>query len=152
MLMTHRQERTPIQMIQIHGDNGQHLGWAAAVIDLAEPEMGGRDPRAPLTFSTLLVRGVLRIGHTFDLDDETEPIYYVAGRGIRPGTASYADLRCDHCVTHSTICYSSDRDTFLIMVHKRGCRWLTGVHREHGRAGDTPLNTAGAGRQNPAPA
>jgi hypothetical protein len=120
-------------MIQITGGNGQHLGWAHGVIDLAEPELGGKDPRAPLTFSTLLVRGVLRIGHTFDLNDDSEPIYYVAGRGIQPGQAGYADLRCDFCVTHATVSYDDDGHTFLIMQHKRGCRWLTGIHREHGQ-------------------
>jgi hypothetical protein len=120
-------------MIQIRDHDGHVLGHAAGVIELAEPELGGKDPRAPLAFSTLLVRGVLRIGHTFDLNDETEPIYYVAGRGIRPGTAGLTDLRCDWCVTHSTVSYSPDGDTFLIMQHKRGCRWLNGIHAEHGR-------------------
>jgi hypothetical protein len=119
--------------IPIHGDNGQVLGTAEAVIDLANPEMGGKDPRAPLALATLLIHGTLRIGHTFDLNDETEPIYYVEGTGIAPGTADLTDLRCPFCVTHATISYSPDGDTFLIMQHKRGCSWLTGIHAEHGQ-------------------
>jgi hypothetical protein len=132
MLMTHRQERTPLRMIQITDDNGQHLGYAAGVIELSS-EMGGKDPRAPLAFSTLLVRGQLVVGHTFDLNDETEPIYYPEGQAVQPGKAGYADFRCPFCVTHATVSYDDDGHTFMILEHKRGCRWLNRIHAEHGR-------------------
>ncbi len=113
---------------------GQILGYAAGAIDLtndSEPEMGGRDPRAPLTLGTLLVVGCLRIGHTFDAADESAPIW-LEERPITADSDFYHDFRCDHCVTKSNLAYQHG-DTWLIMEHKPGCRWLRRIARKHPR-------------------
>ena len=112
------QERTSAMRVAITDDTGRILGYAARVLDFAnpEPEMGGRDPRAPLTFSTLLVRGKLRIGHTYDAADENARIWLEeqpspAGCGI-PTSAAIS------CVTKSTIAYQHG-DTWMILQHTR---------------------------------
>lgn len=93
-------------------------------IDLVngEPgEMGGRDPRAPLTLSTLLVRGQLNIGHTFDAADPDARIYLE--EQPEPGRVRSPDLRCDSCVTRSSIAYQAGM-TWVVLEHTRTCRWL----------------------------
>ena len=99
-------------------------GYARSVIELANPEPGGRDPSIPLVLAPVRVRGVLRIGHTFDRHDPAAPIW-VEENAILPGSASYADLRCGWCVTRMDVAYDDAHgETFAILQHTRSCRWL----------------------------
>ncbi len=122
-------------MIAIRDYAGRHLGWAAGVIDLASPEaeeMGGKDPRAPLTLATLLVRGGrLNVGHTFAAADPDAPIW-LEERPVTPSSEWYQDFRCDHCVTKSILVYQHGA-TWLIFEHTRSCRWLRRIARTYPR-------------------
>ena len=113
---------------------GQITGYAAREINLAnadpEPEMGGRDPRAPLTFTTVAVRGMLLIGHTYDLADENARIYLE--EQPPPGRVRDPDFRCTECVTKSSIAYQHGC-TWVVMEHTRSCRWLREMVRRHPR-------------------
>ena len=119
-------------MIQITDDTGQHLGWAAGVLEFAGtgPELGGKDPDAPLTLTTLLVRGSLNIGHTYDAADPDAPIWLE--EQPEPGRVRDPDFRCDECVTKSNIAYQHGM-TFVIMEHTRSCRWLRRMARTYPR-------------------
>ena len=120
--------------IQITDDTGRVLGHAARVLDLAndEPaELGGKDPRAPLTLGTLLVQGELHIGHTYDAADPDAPIW-LEERPITADSDWYQDFRCDHCVTKSNLAYQYGA-TWLVMEHTRSCRWLRKMARQHPR-------------------
>jgi len=119
--------------VTVTDDTGRITGYAASVIDLAEPEpeMAGKDPRAPLTLGTLLVRGCLRVGHTFDAADDNAPIW-LEERPVLPGSEWYRDFRCDQCVTKSNIAYQHGA-TWMILEHTRSCRWLRRIARKYPR-------------------
>jgi hypothetical protein len=122
-----------MMMLTPAGDGGwteTEGGHCRAVIELANgPELGGKDPRAPQALASLLVRGPLRIGHTYSLADEDAPIY-IEDRAIMPGSQSYADLRCGSCVTKLNVQYQHGQ-TWAILQHKRGCRWLRRIARTY---------------------
>lgn len=121
-------------MIAITDHNGQILGYAGRVLDFAnaepEPELGGKDPRAPLTLTTLLVRGQLNIGHTYALADPDAPIWLE--EQPEPGRVRDPDFRCGQCVTKSSIAYQHGQ-TWLILQHTRSCRWLRQLARRFPR-------------------
>lgn len=121
-------------MIAVTDDTGRVLGWAARVLDLAnpepEPEMSGTDPRAPLTLAVVLVQGSMRIGHTFDAADPDAPIWLEERPA--PGWIRHPDLRCDECVTKTSAAYQ-DGQTYVIMQHARSCRWLRRMAKRHPR-------------------
>jgi hypothetical protein len=124
-------------MITITDSAGRVLGFAAGVLDLAGtgPEMGGKDPAAPLTFTTLLVVGRLRIGHTFALDDPDAPIWME--EQPPPGRVRDPDFRCSFCVTKSSIARQYG-DTFVILEHTRTCRWMRRMARKYPSRAITP--------------
>lgn len=94
-------------------------------------ELGGKDPRAPLTLGTLLVRGSLRVGHTFAAADPDAPIW-MEERPVTPDSEWYRDFRCDWCVTKSNIAYQHGQ-TWMILEHRRGCRWLRKIAKKYPR-------------------
>ena len=120
--------------VAITDDTGRVLGHAARVLDFsnAEPgEMGGRDPRAPLTLGTLLVRGELRVGHTFAASDPDAPIW-MEEQPVTAGSGWYQDFRCESCVTKSNLAYQAGA-TWIILEHKGGCRWLREIAKRYPR-------------------
>lgn len=116
--------------VAIRDDSGQIIGWAASVIDLAspEPELGGKDPRAPLMIGTVLVHGQLNIGHTYDAADPDAPIWLE--EQPEPGRVRDPDFRCEHCVTKSSIAYQHGA-TWVILQHTKTCTWLARIAREY---------------------
>jgi hypothetical protein len=90
------------------------------IIDLASPE--------PQFLTPFRVTGRLRIGHTWDLADQDEPVVIREADDVRPG-ARIAGGRCPGCVAKVTI-GNLDDFTLLVLEHQTGCRWFTALLAE----------------------
>jgi hypothetical protein len=117
-------------MVQITDDNGQQLGWAAAIIDLSS---GSGPP--PVHLHGHRVTGTrFLIGHTRDLADPAEPVVIREQDISQPPASgmSYADGTCPGCRAKAVL-GTLDGDVMLILQHERHCRVLRKLLRQAGR-------------------
>ncbi len=119
--MTDQQELTPA-MIQITGDNGQHLGWARNVIDLSNDEPEVRiEQIAPGLSRTISKQWLpMRVGHV--LGSVLDPDMYIATDGIvyPPEQGRFLNAECPDC------------DSALVVLpnNEPGVLWFVIEHRE----------------------
>jgi hypothetical protein len=110
-------------MIQIRSDNGAHLGWAKAIIDLTN---GEAEP--PVYLTPMEVTGTrFMIGHTRNLADRAEPVI-VREADISDPPASgmgYAEGRCGECTGQGHVgSIGGSGDVMMVLEHQDGCRVL----------------------------
>lgn len=97
-----------------------------------QPWRSGLEPEVPQVLTGWRVNGLVQIGHTASLDDESAPIV-VHQSPLMPSALGVAavDARCRACVAHLIIARGEDR-TLLILQHQRSCRELAHWLRQAG--------------------
>jgi hypothetical protein len=108
-------------MIQIRSHDGQHLGWAANVLDLAEPEIR-MDTMAPGLARVLGPKMPIRIGHTVGNVRNSDVIYSNGEIIPASGGAAFIDADCDRCDSALAVCPNQEPGVlWLVIEHDPGC-------------------------------